>query len=190
MAEQKTKSDILLERIISVVAIVMCVYQLLAANFTIFTSEQHINLHIAFSLVIIFLGAIRLRDTKSRVKSAVMIVLIALTVLTAAYIHTNSTRFQMTLGYPADKVYSGLVFLVLILVATQMTWGWVIPVIALLALAYGFFGPHMPGIFFHGGLKFERLITQVTTSFGGVYGMLASVSANTIVLFTIFGGLM
>lgn len=190
MAEQKTKSDILLERIISVVAIVMCVYQLLAANFTIFTSEQHINLHIAFSLVIIFLGAIRLRDTKSRIKSAVMIVLIALTVLTAAYIHTNSTRFQMTLGYPADKVYSGLVFLVLILVATQMTWGWVIPVIALLALAYGFFGPHMPGIFFHGGLKFERLITQVTTSFGGVYGMLASVSANTIVLFTIFGGLM
>ena len=190
MAEQKTKADILLERIISVVAIVMCVYQLLAANFTIFTSEQHINLHIAFSLVIIFLGAIRLRDTKSRIKSAVMIVLIALTVLTAAYIHTNSTRFQMTLGYPADKVYSGLVFLVLILVATQMTWGWVIPVIALLALAYGFFGPHMPGIFFHGGLKFERLITQVTTSFGGVYGMLASVSANTIVLFTIFGGLM
>ena len=190
MAEQKTKSDILLERIISVVAIVMCVYQLLAANFTIFTSEQHINLHIAFSLVIIFLGAIRLRDTKSRIKSAVMIVLIALTVLTAAYIHTNSTRFQMTLGYPADKVYSGLVFLVLILVATQMTWGWVIPVIALLALAYGYFGPHMPGIFFHGGLKFERLITQVTTSFGGVYGMLASVSANTIVLFTIFGGLM
>lgn len=190
MAEQKTKADILLERIISVVAIVMCVYQLLAANFTIFTSEQHINLHIAFSLVIIFLGAIRLRDTKSRIKSAVMIVLIALTVLTAAYIHTNSTRFQMTLGYPADKVYSGLVFLVLILIATQMTWGWVIPVIALLALAYGFFGPHMPGIFFHGGLKFERLITQVTTSFGGVYGMLASVSANTIVLFTIFGGLM
>lgn len=190
MAEQKTKADILLERIISVVAIVMCVYQLLAANFTIFTSEQHINLHIAFSLVIIFLGAIRLKDTKSRIKSAVMIVLIALTVLTAAYIHTNSTRFQMTLGYPADKVYSGLVFLVLILVATQMTWGWVIPVIALLALAYGFFGPHMPGIFFHGGLKFERLITQVTTSFGGVYGMLASVSANTIVLFTIFGGLM
>lgn len=190
MAEQKTKADILMERIISVVAIVMCVYQLLAANFTIFTSEQHINLHIAFSLVIIFLGAIRLKDTKSRIKSAVMIVLIALTVLTAAYIHTNSIRFQMTLGYPADKVYSGLVFLVLILVATQMTWGWVIPVIALLALAYGFFGPHMPGIFFHGGLKFERLITQVTTSFGGVYGMLASVSANTIVLFTIFGGLM
>lgn len=98
MAEQKTKADILLERIISVVAIVMCVYQLLAANFTIFTSEQHINLHIAFSLVIIFLGAIRLKDTKSRIKSAVMIVLIALTVLTAAYIHTNSIRFQMTLA--------------------------------------------------------------------------------------------
>lgn len=102
MAEQKSKSDLILERIISVVAIVMCVYQLLAANFTIFTSEQHINLHIAFSLVIIFLGAIRLKDTKSRIRSAVMIVLIALTVATGAYIHTHSVQFQMTLGYWAS----------------------------------------------------------------------------------------
>lgn len=190
MEEQKSRSDALLDKIVSAVAIVMCIYQLLAANFTIFTSEQHINLHIAFSLVIIFLGAIRFKDARSRAKSVIMMVFAVLTVVTAAYIHFHSIQFQLTLGYPADKVYSGLVFLVLILIATQMTWGWVIPVIALVALAYGFLGKHMPGIFFHGGLKFERLITQVTTSFGGVYGMLASVSANTIVLFTIFGGLM
>lgn len=190
MTQEKLKSERVIDRLVSVVAIVMCVYQLLAANFTLLTSEQHINLHIAFSLVIIFLQAIKLKDSKSKAKSACMIALIAATVLTAGYIHFHSTQFQMTLGYPTDKVYSGLIFLIIILIATKMTWGWVIPVIALIALAYGYFGPYMPGIFFHGGLKFQRLITQVTTSFGGVYGMLASVSANTIVLFTIFGGLM
>lgn len=190
MTQEKLRSERIIDKLVSIVAIVMCVYQLLAANFTLLTSEQHINLHIAFSLVIIFLQAIKLRDTQSKAKSACMIALIVATVLTAGYIHFHSTQFQMTLGYPKDKVYSGLIFLVIILIATKMTWGWVIPVIALIALAYGYFGPYMPGIFFHGGLKFQRLITQVTTSFGGVYGMLASVSANTIVLFTIFGGLM
>lgn len=187
---QKTKTEAVIDRITTIVAIVMCLYQLLAANFTIFASEQHINLHIAFSLVIIFLQAIKLKDTKSKVKSAFIIVLLAASIVTAAYIHCHSAAFQMALGYPMEKVISGAVFLVVILIATKMTWGWVIPIIALIALAYGYFGPYMPGIFYHGGLKLPRLITQVTTSFGGVYGMLASVSANTIVLFTIFGGLM
>ena len=87
-------------------------------------------------------------------------------------------------------MFSGAVFLVVILIATKRTWGWIIPIIAMVALLYGYFGPYMPGVFFHSGLSLSRLITYVTTNFTGVYGMLASVSANTIVLFTIFGGLM
>lgn len=186
----RKRSGSIIDMITGAVAIVMCVYQLLAANFTIFTSEQHINLHIAFSLVLIYLQAMKLTDARAKAKSALMLALLAVSVGAAVYIHFHSIQFQMTLGYPDNKVISGAVFLIVILIATQMSWGWVIPIIALIALAYGYFGAHMPGIFYHGGLKLPRLITQVTTSFGGVYGMLASVSANTIILFTIFGGLM
>ena len=189
--QYKSKVELCVDRATTVIAVVMSVYHLLAANFTIFASEQHINLHIAFALVIIFLQAIKLTDTKSKVRSVFMIVFLLASIVTAAYIHFNSTRFQMAIGrQPFDKVFSGAVFLVVILIATKRTWGWVIPIIALVALAYGYFGPYMPGVFFHSGLSLPRLITYVTTNFTGVYGMLASVSANTIVLFTIFGGLM
>lgn len=189
----KTAAEKRLDRLTSIISAVMCVYHLAAANHTIFTSEQHINLHIAFSLVIIFLQGIKLGDksAKSKLRSVFMIILLTAGIVTAAYIHVNSLRFQMTIGrQPFDKVFSGLIFLIVILIATQRTWGWIIPTIAIVALLYGYYGPYMPGIFFHSGLKFNRLITYVTTNFTGVYGMLASVSANTIVLFTLFGGLM
>lgn len=191
--KQKSAMEKKLDLITSIVAAAMCIYHMVAANFTIFTSEQHINLHIAFSLMIIFLQGIKLgeKSVKAKITSIAMILLLVVSIVTAAYIHVNSFKFQMTIGrQPFDKVFSGLVFLIVILIATQRTWGWIIPTIAIIALLYGYYGPYMPGIFFHSGLKFNRLITYVTTNFTGVYGMLASVSANTIILFTLFGGLM
>lgn len=188
---EKSRTEQAIDRLTAVVAIAMSCYQLLAANFTIFSAEQHINLHIACALVLIFLQAIKLTTTKDRVRSAFLIMFLIASIGAAAYIHFNTTRFQMAIGrQPFDKVFSGAVFLLVILIATKRTWGWVIPAISVIALAYGYFGPYMPGIFYHSGLSFPRLITYVTTNFTGVYGMLASVSANTIVLFTIFGGLM
>lgn len=181
----------IVDRITVIIAIAMSVYHLIAANFTIFTSEQHINLHIVFAVVIIFLQGIKIKDNKMNLKSWVMIFLIVVSVTAAFYIHMHSMQFQMALGkQPVDKVLSGTVFLIVVLIATGKTWGLIIPGIAIIALLYGYWGAHMPGIFFHAGLNFPRLITYVTTNFTGIYGMLASVSANTIVLFTIFGGLM
>ncbi len=190
MAEKADK-QVVLDKLTALTAIVMSIYHLLAANFTIFTSEQHINLHIAFALIIIFLQAIKLKENRMDLKSWSIVLLVIVSIVTAVYIHTHSLEFQMALGkQPVDKVLSGAVFLILVLIATGKTWGLIIPIIALLALLYGYLGPHIPGIFFHAGLNPSRLITYVTTNFTGIYGMLASVSANTIVLFTIFGGLM
>lgn len=183
--------QVILDRITLTVAAVMSIYHLVAANFTIFTSEQHINLHIAFAVVIIFLQGIKLKNNKMDVRCWAMVFLIIVSIATAFYIHMHSMQFQMALGkQPFDKVLSGAVFLAVVLIATGKTWGLIIPAIALIAMLYGLLGSHIPGIFFHAGLSFPRLITYVTTNFTGIYGMLASVSANTIVLFTIFGGLM
>jgi len=188
---ERADRQALLDKLTALVAVMMSIYHLMAANFTIFTSEQHINLHIAFALVIIFLQGIKLKDNRMDIRGWAMVLLVIASIVTAVYIHTHSLAFQMALGkQPLDKVLSGAVFLILVLFATGKTWGLIIPGIAIAALLYGYLGPHIPGIFFHAGLSLPRLITYVTTNFTGIYGMLASVSANTIVLFTIFGGLM
>ena len=72
--------------------------------------------------------------------------------------------------------------------AKLMTVGWLIIVVVM--LAYGYFGPHLPGFLWHGGLSVKRLITYSTTNFTGVFGMLGQITANTIILFSLFAGMM
>ncbi len=180
-----------LDRATTIVAIAMSVYHLIAANYNVVQSGQHINLHIIFSLVIIFLQAMKIKEGRGVWQTYAIVGLLAATLVVGLYIHINYYDFMMSLGtQPFNKVFSGACILVIVLLATYMSWGPVIPVISIIALLYGYFGPYLPSPFFHGGLSFSRLITYVSTNFDGIYGMLSSVSANTIILFTIFGGLM
>ncbi len=191
--EKKKKEglDLIIDRATYGVAVLMGIYHLVAANFTIFQAGQHINIHIMLSLVIVCLQAIKIKNNKPTIRGWLMIIMLIASIITGVYIHVHYTDFMTSFGTPPlNKVLSGLSMLVLIMIATKMTWGWVIPIISGIALLYGYFGPYLPGPFFHGGLPFSRLITYVTTNFDGIYGMLASVSANTIVLFTIFGGML
>lgn len=47
-----------LDRATTVVAVLMSIYHLVACNINLFQAGQHINLHILFALVIVFLQAI------------------------------------------------------------------------------------------------------------------------------------
>ncbi len=191
--EKKKKEGLALtiDRITYVVAVIMGIYHLVAANFTIFQAGQHINIHLTLSLIIVCLQGMKLKNNKIGVRDVLLMVMLAASIITGVYIHFHYTQFMTAFGAPPmNKVLSGLSMLILIMIATKMTWGLVIPIIAIIALLYGYFGPYLPGPFFHAGLSFPRLITYVTTNFDGIYGMLASVSAYTIVLFTIFGGML
>ena len=54
------------------VALVMSVYHIVASQYSIFGSEQHINLHILFALVIVFLQAMKFATKKDRVISGLL----------------------------------------------------------------------------------------------------------------------
>lgn len=117
------------------VALVMSVYHIVASQYSIFGSEQHINLHILFALVIVFLQAMKFATKKDRVISGLLLALIAVTVVTMVYIHQNATRFQFAIGkQPFDKVLTGIIVILVMLIATRIRWGRVIPVIAVIAL--------------------------------------------------------
>jgi TRAP transporter 4TM/12TM fusion protein len=64
----------------------------------------------------------------------------------------------------------------------------VLPTVALLVLAYGWFGGWIPGYFGHGGLGPAYLLGSLTITEGGLWGTLTGASVNTIALFVILGG--
>ena len=66
MTEETTKSlwEKRLDQATCLVAILMSVYHLVAANYTLVYQEQHINIHLVFALVIVFLQAVKFKKGK------------------------------------------------------------------------------------------------------------------------------
>lgn len=82
----------------------------------------------------------------------------------------------------------GLLLLGLALYAAMREWGWLISLIAVTGLLYGYFGQAMPeGLLYHGGLSLRRLIGYTSIPyFGGLLGSLAELSAGMIFPFMLF----
>jgi TRAP transporter 4TM/12TM fusion protein len=81
----------------------------------------------------------------------------------------------------------GVVFILLLLEATRRSTGLIMPVVALIFLAYAYFGPYLPQPWTHRGYDFERLTGHLYMTLEGIFGVAVDVSSTLIILFTIFG---
>ena len=87
---------------------------------------------------------------------------------------------------PSD-IYLGVIMIVLVIEGVRRAMGWPLPIMAILALTYGVFGPYMPGILAHAGFSFEELAPFMYLRTDGIFGVPLGVSASFIFLFVLFG---
>jgi len=87
---------------------------------------------------------------------------------------------------PSD-IYLGVIMIVLVIEGARRAMGWPLPIMAILALCYGVFGPYMPGILGHAGFSFEELAPFMYLRTDGIFGVPLGVSASFIFLFVLFG---
>ncbi|MGW0506776.1 TRAP transporter permease [Micromonospora sp. NPDC003241] len=89
-------------------------------------------------------------------------------------------------------VVMGTVLLLLLLEACRRTTGWILPVVCLLFLGYGYYGGLLPQTWAvaHAGLDFGQLVDAFYNSDSGFYGTPLDVAATYIVLFTIYGAVL
>lgn len=92
---------------------------------------------------------------------------------------------------PADLAVAAIMLGLALFVAVR-EWGPIIPGIAVLGLAYGYFGYLLPeGLFYHGGFSWDRLLGYTSIPyFRGLLGGLTAVSASTIFIYMLFAGLL
>ncbi|MEO3747209.1 TRAP transporter fused permease subunit [Plantactinospora sp. B5E13] len=92
---------------------------------------------------------------------------------------------------PVD-VLMGALLLVLLVEACRRTTGWILPVVCLLFLAYGYYGGLLPQTWAiaHAGLDFGQIVDALYNSGSGFYGTPLDVAATYIVLFTIYGAVL
>ena len=118
-------------------------------------------------------------------------VLMGSAVATALYLTVNLDEIVARAGLPSMlDVVAGAVATLTLLEASRRALGWPIAFIGLLAVAYGYLGPFLPGVLRHGGYGTGRLVGQLYLGQEGIYGIPLGVAASFVFIFILFGALL
>ena len=172
--------------IVSGIAVAMTLFQLYAA-YDIVPTQPLRYIHVAFVMVLAFL----LFPIAARFRNRIRwfdVVAAAAAVAILGYALWGGEDFADRATVP-DRldVMLGVVFIVLLLEATRRTTGLIMPIVALLFIAYAMLGPYLPPPWTHRGYDLSRLVGHLFITLEGIFGVAVDVSATLIVMFTIYG---
>lgn len=168
------------------IAVMMTLFHLYAAYAIVPTQELRYT-HVAFTLVLSFLLFPMAARFRNRVRWWDILPGI-LAVATIGYALWGGEDFTDRATLP-DRwdIVVGVVFIVLLLEATRRTTGAIMPVVAILFIAYAMLGPYLPAPWTHRGYDVARLVGHLFITLEGIFGVAVDVSATLIILFTIYG---
>ena len=126
---------------------------------------------------------------------AIDAVLIVLSLVALLWPFVDLDAFVHRAATPTTTdVVLGIVTIGLVLEATRRTSGWVLPITALVFLAYGYYGPLLDRIgldlIAHRGYSIGRLVGTLYMTLEGIFGVPLDVTATYIILFTIYGAVL
>src|SRR5215210_7809587 len=172
--------------IVTTIAVAMSLFHLYAA-YEIVPTQPLRYAHVAFVMVLCFLVFPFGKSFRNRIRWWDVIAAAA-SVGILAYAIWGGEEFTDRATSP-DRldVALGVIFIVLLLEATRRTSGWIMPVIALLFIAYAMAGPYLPPPWTHRGYDLFRLVGHLFITLEGIFGVAVDVSSSLIILFTIYG---
>jgi TRAP transporter 4TM/12TM fusion protein len=172
--------------IVTGIAVSMTLFQLYAA-YDIVPTQPLRYIHVAFVMVLAFL----LFPIAARFRNHIRwfdVLAAAAAVAILGYALWGGEDFTDRATMP-DRldVTLGVIFIVLLLEATRRTTGLIMPIVALLFIAYAMLGPYLPPPWTHRGYDLSRLVGHLFITLEGIFGVAVDVSATLIVMFTIYG---
>lgn len=173
--------------VISALAFMMGVYHLVYSRWLLQDPLMHQNTHLAFGLLLVFLTFL-LKNPK---RWPYIFSFIVLTLIGVIYVHVNYIELAERAGIPTTvDIIIGTIIVLVVLEACRMTFGWIIPSIAVLLMAYALLSAHLPPPFYHTPITYSKVISWSSIAFNGVYGMFLHQSATYMIFFILFGGLL
>jgi TRAP transporter 4TM/12TM fusion protein len=144
-------------------------------------------LHMALALPWIFLFT-----AKSRTDIISGVIFTAVGLISSLYIAYNENALSDQYGFLNSdlQIAVGFSLLIVTLEMARRAVGWPLPMVASLALLYGFFGQHLPGEFGHPGIPLQSFLGNLTIAEGGIWGKLTGVSVSIVSIFVIMGAVL
>ncbi|HRO14723.1 MAG TPA: TRAP transporter permease [Paracoccus sp. (in: a-proteobacteria)] len=170
-------------------------YHFYTAGFGIPQATLHRGLHMAVTLFLVFLSfsAFGRSGVSRGPLSFLGLPLIdwALAIggtVASLYVPWIYDQLAFRVGNPLPiDVIMGTLLIVVLLEAVRRSMGWPLPVIAILFIAYAYFGQHMPGIFVHPGASWSNIVNHLYLTSQGIYGTALGVIATYVFHFVLFG---
>ncbi|MEJ8473416.1 TRAP transporter permease [Roseibium algae] len=119
-------------------------------------------------------------------------VIAALGIAASLWVALNHSSLVDQYGFLENDFQIGIavVLLLSVLEAARRAINWPLPLVALLALAYGLYGQYIPGEFGHSGTPIASFLGTLTIAEGGIWGSLTGVSVSVVAIFVIFGAVL
>ncbi len=175
---------------------VLSCYHFYTAGYGIPQATTHRGTHLAFTLALIFLSFViwgERKEPRNTLLTPLGLpiydwVLVVAGIVSAMYVPWIFTDLAMRVGnpFPID-VFMGTVLIVVLLEATRRSMGWPLPVIALLFIAYAYFGQSMPGVLVHPGADWKGIVNHLYLTSQGIYGTALGVISTYVFHFVLFG---
>ena len=181
------------DRLFALVALAMCTFHLYTVVQPSLDTVQQQSIHLCFALVLVFLSPLCQKDGKNPRLFTIITssLLLAASVYSLVYILVKQKTLVVKIGtYTSNDLFVGTLLIAVLFIATYRTFGKALPILVGIFFLYGHFGYLVPGMLYHAGISWPRLIVSVTTNLAGVFGTVLEVSSTYIVLFMIFGGLL
>jgi TRAP transporter 4TM/12TM fusion protein len=175
--------------IVTGIAVAMTLFHLYAA-YDIVPTQVLRYIHVAFVLLLSFL----LFPLASRFRNHVQwfdVIPALAGIAIIIYALSGGDEFLDRAAVP-DRwdVILGSIFIVLVLEAARRTTGPIMPVVAILFIAYAMLGPYLPAPWTHRGFDVARLVGHLFITLEGIFGVAVDVSATLIIMFTIYGAIL
>jgi TRAP transporter 4TM/12TM fusion protein len=178
------------------------VFHMYAAGFSPFTALIQRPIHLALMATLGFLGVgvqRKLRadgedgpsESRERMSRALGWTLTGLSIMVCAYLAIENQELVARSGSPTGvDLFMGALTILLVIELARRATGWGLITVCLLALAYAFAGPYLPGFLAHRGYGATRLIEHLYLSTEGIWGIPLGVSADFVYLFVLFGAVL
>lgn len=176
----------LIWRALSTVAVTWTLFQLVTAYRGVLPPLEQRSIHLAAAFLVVFTlfpASPRVR-TRGGWQLGLDVTLGLLAAAACGYVTLNHYDVVARSGsYTPFELALGAVALLALLEATRRTLGWGLPITAVLALAYAYFGNAAPELIAHQGFSIRRILGFLFLSTEGIFGLILGVSADFIFVF-------
>lgn len=180
---------------VGVLLFLLSAYHFYTAGFGIPRATTHAGAHMGVTLFLVFLSFSAFGSRSMHQGNLAPLGLplsdwvLALGASAAAfYVPWVFTQLAFRVGNPLPiDVVMGTILIVSLLEAVRRSMGWPLPVIAILFMAYAYFGRAMPGVLVHPGASWTNIVNHLYLTSQGIYGTALGVIATYVFHFVLFG---